>query len=1092
MATTIGKVEFTVAFDGKKLPADARRIGREAGTAGGNAFNKSFGSAADSLGSELRNSMKRNGELSGYSFTDAMTRIVKRESAGVADTVANIFKDNKGLDGYVKELGGVQLATTDLHGKLRELRDNGNLTDQMFDRMTQTVGRWAVGARKAERASAELTQSENDANKAREESIVSLKQQLLDFQTNSEGQSKAFGDRAKLVQAISEAERARDSQNTALADRDRKTRIAGLKEEVYSFSQGMDRMKASVDSHKESLDSAEPVQNRFQLAMARINDRMRTFTTETDGGTRSLAKFNKEGSNNSLWNELPRGVKRWTLIIAAIAAAASGIAVLGSAAGSGLTVVAGAVLALGIAAPIAIAGFKGINGELSKLPESVRPAAAAWQDLGKVMGKAQDAIQVKVLDGLAEPFKRLGGLVLSLTPAFEVMGTAINTVTKNILAALTSAQGFNIMNALIKGSAPIFVSLGSALSSLTSALGSVFVTALPYVQDFVDGLGTMLDQFNAFTKSVSGQNALVEWFQNGQRVFGALIPLFGATGAMLNALVTPTTIGYFEEFAGILTRFMPLLGEGLLVLANLDLLSIVAQALLSIGQVIEPLLPALNLLAGMIRDVLLGALQAIVPILTPLMAIFNDMAMRILPILQAAFATLGTPIQGLITALGPLVIVLLSLITGIIPPLVEALTPLLYAFINMASIVVGMLAPAIGILVPFVHGLIAALLPVVEVVISVASTLIAILLPAVLSLLPALLGLITAVAPLVVTFIELVGVVVVALVPAIASLAPVLVSALGAVVPLIQGFLEFYITILNSVMPILMTLIPIVMSVIAAIVPLIDMVLPVVTQLFNALVPVIMTVVNAVLELIKPILKLIEPLVKLILAVLPPLMQVIMLIISAALVPLKLAFAFLIPVLVGVVNTVVDFLIPMIDSLTRIFQGLGEFISGVFAGNWSKAWNGVKNTFAGVFDAIVGIAKGSINAVIGIVNSAIAGINGLAGALKGLTGGAINISIPKIPKLASGSIAMSSMLANIGEAGPEAVVPLRRNLAQVDPSVRALSAFAQGLPVPGGEPGASSGRTVTVEAGAITVVTPSTDPRIAANQVMDRLVAMAT
>jgi len=52
---------------------------------------------------------------------------------------------------------------------------------------------------------------------------------------------------------------------------------------------------------------------------------------------------------------------------------------------------------------------------------------------------------------------------------------------------------------------------------------------------------------------------------------------------------------------------------------------------------------------------------------------------------------------------------------------------------------------------------------------------------------------------------------------------------------------------------------------------------------------------------------------------------------------------------------------------------------------------------------------------------------------------------PKLPGLASGGTLYGPQHILAGEAGPEAIVPLNRPLSQVDPSVRWLSAIAQGL-----------------------------------------------
>jgi len=81
----------------------------------------------------------------------------------------------------------------------------------------------------------------------------------------------------------------------------------------------------------------------------------------------------------------------------------------------------------------------------------------------------------------------------------------------------------------------------------------------------------------------------------------------------------------------------------------------------------------------------------------------------------------------------------------------------------------------------------------------------------------------------------------------------------------------------------------------------------------------------------------------------------------------------------------------------------------------------------------------------------------------------------------AGTILRGPQVILAGEDGPEAVVPLRRSLARVDPSVRELSAFAQGM-MPGGA-------GVNIAQGAIQVTVPNSNPRLVAESVLDRLVA---
>jgi TP901 family phage tail tape measure protein len=47
----------------------------------------------------------------------------------------------------------------------------------------------------------------------------------------------------------------------------------------------------------------------------------------------------------------------------------------------------------------------------------------------------------------------------------------------------------------------------------------------------------------------------------------------------------------------------------------------------------------------------------------------------------------------------------------------------------------------------------------------------------------------------------------------------------------------------------------------------------------------------------------------------------------------------------------------VVKGVIEFFQGLLDFISGVFSGNWSKAWTGIKEMVAGIFNAIVGLVE---------------------------------------------------------------------------------------------------------------------------------------
>lgn len=127
------------------------------------------------------------------------------------------------------------------------------------------------------------------------------------------------------------------------------------------------------------------------------------------------------------------------------------------------------------------------------------------------------------------------------------------------------------------------------------------------------------------------------------------------------------------------------------------------------------------------------------------------------------------------------------------------------------------------------------------------------------------------------------------------------------------------------------------------------------------------------------------------------------------------------------------------------------------------------------------------------VQATISWFNNLINAIWDAIGAISQISFPSppswlfggFPQFASGGIVTGPTRALVGEAGPEAIVPLNRPLSQVDPSVRALSALLQGQ----SNQALFSGGGNTFATGAIQVVTPYADPRLVAIETMDALAA---
>lgn len=124
------------------------------------------------------------------------------------------------------------------------------------------------------------------------------------------------------------------------------------------------------------------------------------------------------------------------------------------------------------------------------------------------------------------------------------------------------------------------------------------------------------------------------------------------------------------------------------------------------------------------------------------------------------------------------------------------------------------------------------------------------------------------------------------------------------------------------------------------------------------------------------------------------------------------------------------------EAVQRIFQGIIDFVAGVFTGDWERVWQGVVNIFGGIMDGLGAVVKSPLNAVISLINAAISGLNRINVSIPdwvpGFGGKSFGINIPKIPMLAKGGILDSPTLAMVGEAGKEAVVPLENNTQGLD------------------------------------------------------------
>ena len=167
------------------------------------------------------------------------------------------------------------------------------------------------------------------------------------------------------------------------------------------------------------------------------------------------------------------------------------------------------------------------------------------------------------------------------------------------------------------------------------------------------------------------------------------------------------------------------------------------------------------------------------------------------------------------------------------------------------------------------------------------------------------------------------------------------------------------------------------------------------------------------------------------------------------------------PALAAIFETIGKLFSDQYNAWKKILSGLITFLTGVFTGDWKKAWNGVLDILKGVWNLIVGAVEGAINFIIDGINLLISALNKIHFEVPDwvpLVGGksfGINItpvSRVSLPRLASGAVIPPNreFMAVLGDqkSGTNIETPL----------ATMVQAFKQAM----NETGGMGGRQITV------------------------------
>ena len=252
----------------------------------------------------------------------------------------------------------------------------------------------------------------------------------------------------------------------------------------------------------------------------------------------------------------------------------------------------------------------------------------------------------------------------------------------------------------------------------------------------------------------------------------------------------------------------------------------------------------------------------------------------------------------------------------------------------------------------------------------------------------------------------------------ITTVIPGIISGVQAAAPVVMEVFQAIADFIGGIIPIIGDFIAGIMPIISEVITFIQTyVLPIISEVFNFIVS---TVLPFIVQGIQQLGTIITTVLSAVLPVVQTVFQTIWTIIQPILTQILTTVQAVLPQVLFVFQTVFTTIGSVVQAATQIFQGLIQFITGVFTGNWGAAWEGVKSVFQGAWDGLKSIATGVINGIIGVINGAISALNSIKipDWVPGVGGKGINI--PTLPTFAKGTKNTPDTFI-AGEEGPELI-----------------------------------------------------------------------
>ncbi len=481
------------------------------------------------------------------------------------------------------------------------------------------------------------------------------------------------------------------------------------------------------------------------------------------------------------------------------------------------------------------------------------------------------------------------------------------------------------------------VAYGNLKESLGTAVTPGLTAAIPGIQAALEGLTPAFESLG----TVVGESLSTIM----PTLVDAIGPIAGTLASAFGSVVEGLAPA-FDALSGAFGEAMSTLGP-VLVDAIGPLSDVFGGLVVSLSPIIGMIGNALEAVVPIISEVLgsIGALfnEFIGPLLTELGPVFRQLTDAFSGAFDQIIAALGPTVEALMPVLGELA----TTLGGALGSAVKAIAPILPQIASAFAQIIPVAGELVAALAPVIGAFVDALAPVLPQIAGLLGLVGSVLGGAIGDVLKSLTPLFTVLAD---TLADLA--------PVLGQVAQVLAGALGAaiqaVVPVVEALVE--------------ALGPIVEALAGALAPI----LPIIVDLLGTLLEALSPIIGAALPLIEA------------LAPLAELLGEVLVVAVEALTPI---LEWLAEVLAGALGAALEAVAPLIETFAELLADLGQFLTSVFQGDWSAAWEAIKDVVAGVWELIVGIVSVAWDLIAGVFTAAwdlVSGIwstgwNGLVG-----------------------------------------------------------------------------------------------------------------